>query len=231
MESLRLSFALLHPVAAIALVLWLPLHLVTNGLIGDDTAVMGLSNLAEVFAGALVTSSILSALATYREGRSPGFRESLASGFQSWGSLVLTNILAGVVILLGFVVLILPGIYFLLTYALIAPIVVLEGTSGRAALTLSGQLTEGRKWSIAVAAFPLFALVLTLGVAYAALEIASETMALPHLIWVVTTSLIDLAGNVMSVPITILMALFFWEAEGEIQDDGLHIFTPSSGEP
>ena len=226
-ESLRLCFALAHPIVAIATLLWLPLHLVTNGVFGTHWALMSLASFLELVIGSLVTASILCSVSQYRQGSVPGLVESLRGGLDSWGGLVLTNMLAGIVILAGFVALVLPGFYLLFLYALVAPVVVFENTTGRAALTRSGRLTEGRKLNIALAAIPLLVLIMAVGVLYVGLEVAGESLALPPLVWIAVTSLVDLGGSLLSVPITILMALFYWEAEASTLSEEAQLFTSS----
>jgi len=57
--------------------------------------------------------------------------------------LLWTEILSGLIIMVGFLLLIVPGIYFSLWFLLIVPVVVLEKTSGSSALGRSRTLMRG----------------------------------------------------------------------------------------
>lgn len=57
------------------------------------------------------------------------------------------SLLAGIVILLGLILLIIPGIYFMLRYSMVR-LVALESEGIIEALKMSGRLTEGIKWKL-----------------------------------------------------------------------------------
>ena len=59
------------------------------------------------------------------------------------GALILTQLLAGIVILIGYCLLIVPGIIFSLWFFTLAPVIILEGVSGSAALGRSRELMRG----------------------------------------------------------------------------------------
>ncbi len=68
---------------------------------------------------------------------------AIRAAFARLGPLVGTAILSGLIIGLGMVLLIIPGIIFALMYALVGQVVMLEGKSTGAALSRSQELTAG----------------------------------------------------------------------------------------
>src|SRR5947209_14566294 len=60
-----------------------------------------------------------------------------------FGALLGTSILAGLITGLGFVLCIVPGVYFAVIYAFVGQVVVLEGLSGGEALSRSKNLVSG----------------------------------------------------------------------------------------
>ena len=63
-------------------------------------------------------------------------------------ALIAAGLLAGLLIVLGFIALIIPGLYLLTRFSLIAPAVVLEGRRAGESFDRSSELTQGHKWTI-----------------------------------------------------------------------------------
>ncbi len=76
-------------------------------------------------------------------GIKPSVGRSYQRAFAQPGKVIGTYLLALVIIVLGLMALLVPGIIFLLWYMLVGPIVVLEGLAGRAALRRSRELGRG----------------------------------------------------------------------------------------
>jgi hypothetical protein len=74
-----------------------------------------------------------------------------------FGPLLLTSIMTGLVVLLGLLLLIVPGIMWFMSYAFVGQVVVLEQLSGGDAMSRSASLTSGHRWRI-------FGLVLLIGI-------------------------------------------------------------------
>lgn len=72
-----------------------------------------------------------------------------------WG----VSILAGLIIVAGFILLVIPGIIFSIWYSFAVMIVVLEGIRGNAALKQSKQYVRGRWWAIFGRIFVLFVIM------------------------------------------------------------------------
>ena len=63
-------------------------------------------------------------------------------------ALIASGVLAAIGILIGLILLIIPGLYLLTRWALIAPVVVLEKRSAGEAFSRSWELVKGHAWSV-----------------------------------------------------------------------------------
>jgi hypothetical protein len=88
------------------------------------------------------------------------------------GSLILVAIVAGIGIVIGFVLVIVPGLILLTIWSVAAPVVVLERPPGLRALGRSRELVRGNGWQT-------FGVIFVLGVAVsivaAAIEIGADS--------------------------------------------------------
>lgn len=78
-------------------------------------------------------------------------------------TLVLTGIVAGIGILLGFILLVVPGLFLLTIWALAAPAVVIERKGVMGALDRSRELVRGHGWQVFAVIVVLFLVNLVLG--------------------------------------------------------------------
>jgi hypothetical protein len=91
----------------------------------------------------LATAAILYMISQEFVGNHPGIGEAFRFAFRRFGLLLGTSILAGLVILGGFFLCLIPGIIFFIWYVFVAQIVVVEGLGGTAALSRSKELSVG----------------------------------------------------------------------------------------
>lgn len=132
------------------------------------------------FAGILI-ASILSGLATQVAtaaslkavsgaymGEKPEWRGSLRFALGRLGSLVWLGLLSGVLLLLGLLACIVPGVYLYGAWAVVVPVLLLEDVRGRRALGRSRYLVRDRWWptfaAIVLGAILVFALQGAFGV-------------------------------------------------------------------
>ena len=94
--------------------------------------------------GALVT-----AIEDVRDGRADlSIRETLAHVRPRLNTLALAGILAALGITVGFILLIVPGLFLLTIWSLIIPVIVLEGTRTMDSFGRSRELTRGNRWGV-----------------------------------------------------------------------------------
>jgi hypothetical protein len=78
--------------------------------------------------------------------------------------LLVVSILAGLGILIGFILLIVPGLFLLTIWAVVAPVTVLERPGILAAFTRSRELVRGHGWTVFGALILVFLIVLAAGI-------------------------------------------------------------------
>src|ERR1051325_1433046 len=141
-------------VAAVILTVWLPLELLSSYM---DYFVFGtddfrksfrFARFLENFFGIIATAGVISIGYSSLRGEQPGFGSALGSGFNAWGRMWWTRLLTALVLLAGFIVLIIPGVYLSVRLALVEPIAGCERISGVTAMRRSFELTRGRFWLI-----------------------------------------------------------------------------------
>jgi hypothetical protein len=93
----------------------------------------------------LITAICVYALQSVAAGGSPGAREAVVRGFESFSPIFFAVLLAALGTLLG-AVLIVPGIYLFVRWYFVPQAVVLEGARGAGAPRASGRLVEGAWW-------------------------------------------------------------------------------------
>ncbi|MCW3032370.1 MAG: hypothetical protein JWM60_715 [Solirubrobacterales bacterium] len=81
------------------------------------------------------------------------------------GSLILVAIVAGIAILVGFVLIIVPGLILLTIWSVAVPVVVLEKPPGLRALSRSRELVRGNGWQVFGVILVMYFLVLVVSVA------------------------------------------------------------------
>ena len=122
----------------------------------DPQRIFKLTDLVACVISPIYTAGIIHAVAERGRGRRVGYREAIAVGLRTWGRLLAARFVAGLFILLGLVAFVVPGVVLLVRYALLSPVVVLEGETGPGARRRSAELARGRRWQIVGAAALFF---------------------------------------------------------------------------
>jgi hypothetical protein len=97
---------------------------------------------------AIVTGAITRAAAGTFLGRDLEVAESYRFGLARLGSILLVGLLTGLAIAGGFLLLIIPGLFFLTRLCCSLPALVIEDRRGTAALSRSWNLVAGRGWPV-----------------------------------------------------------------------------------
>jgi hypothetical protein len=97
----------------------------------------------------LVQAALVEAVADIRDGRADmTIGETLSRGASRIGPVAGAGILAGLAIGIGFILLIVPGLYLLTIWALIVPAIVLEGCGVFQSFSRSYDLVKGYGWPV-----------------------------------------------------------------------------------
>jgi predicted outer membrane lipoprotein len=161
-ETYRDQFGLLIPAA---LVVYIPVAIV-NGIILSAAGVLGalLAAAVGIVATFWFQGMVVEAARDIMDGRRD---HTVGSLFQSVapviGMLIGAGLLAGIAIFFGFILLIVPGLFLLTIFAVVAPVVVLERPGVSAALSRSRELVRGHGWQVFLVILVLFFLQIVLG--------------------------------------------------------------------
>ncbi len=126
---------------------------------------------------ALTISLIEMVASQLRDGRAGG-RVTLRPGLRKLLPLIWVSIIVGVLVSLGFIVFIIPGVLLLVWYRFSQDFVILDGLRGRAALIASKKLVAGRWWKAftRIALPGIFYMVAVMFVTYLCYFIASAIL-------------------------------------------------------
>ncbi len=81
-------------------------------------------------------------------GGAPGVGELFGAVGPRLGRLIVAGLLAGLGILVGLILIIVPGLYLMTIWAVIAPVIVIEGAAIGASFGRSQQLVKGDGWQV-----------------------------------------------------------------------------------
>jgi hypothetical protein len=147
-------------IVAITLTVWLPLELLLSYLrffvIDPDNywREFRVATMAESFVGIIATAAVIHlAMAPERI----GYGRSLGEGVLSWGRIVVTQLLVTAVILLGFLLLVVPGFVLMVRLCVAVQVAVVERVPPTVAISRSWDLTRGRAWQIVLVGLVYFA--------------------------------------------------------------------------
>ena len=135
MMAAALFLGQLPLLAALVLTVWIPGNLIIELIDANNPnpnpqnamAIFQLRNLVEMVFGPIYAGGIITALAARMSGERLSFLEAIRAGLHHWGRLFLTRLVVGLVIGLGFLAFIIPGILFAIRFCLVDEVVVLEG--------------------------------------------------------------------------------------------------------
>lgn len=123
--------------------------LITGGGAGRAITSGLLFGLIGVLISATLTGAITRASAGAVVGRAISVEESYAYGLKRLGSIIWVGLLFGLLVGLGFIALVIPGLFLLVKLAVSLPALVVEDKRGSQALGRSWDLTTGYFWHVA----------------------------------------------------------------------------------
>ena len=213
-EAMRLCGTNFVLIASIILTVWLPGNLLGEYLVwyvpsDDDVArSFRVASLIEGVFGPIYSGALVYALAQLKEGRRPSYFEAISVGLRNWGRLFSARFQAGLWILFGLILLVVPGIVLMVRYAFIDAVVVLEGAGGDRARRRSAELTRGFRWQIFLAGLLFFVTFVPLSFA---IRVPSEQL-FPALNTMVTDVAVDCVLDMAYAIFHIVIFLYYWQA-------------------
>jgi hypothetical protein len=198
-EIYRDQFTLLIPAA---LVVFVPVAILSGVIYAGDVGILGALIVAAI--GTIATywfqGMVVEAARDILDGRRDHTVGSLArSAVPVIGPLVIAGILAGLAIGIGLLLLIVPGLYLLTIWAVLAPVIVIERTEALAAFGRSRELVRGSGWQVFGVIVVLFLLQLVVTAVIQAIANSAADS-------VVGYSLADLVVRLLVAPLSALAA-------------------------
>jgi hypothetical protein len=99
-----------------------------------------------IIISAALQAAILRAAAQATIGDPVDPEESYRFGFKRLGSVFLVSVLVGLAVAGGFILLIIPGVIFLVLFSVSVPVLIVENRRGREAMKRSWHLAKGHFW-------------------------------------------------------------------------------------
>ncbi len=115
--------------------------------------------LVSIVSRSLVTGCITRATVAYSEGRRASLGECLSVALSRFLPVIVVSLLFGLAVILGMVLLVVPGVMLAVMWAVVVPITVEERTGIFGAFGRAQDLTRGARWKI----FGLFLLLILIG--------------------------------------------------------------------
>ncbi len=161
----------LMPAAAVVFVI----EGILAALLAASGSVAGivLAEVISIVAGILFTGMVVELVADVQDGRrdsSPG--QLLRAAVPVLGQLILVGLVASIAIVIGFVLVIVPGLILITIWSVFVPVIVLERAPGLSSLGRSRELVRGNGWQVFGVLFVLYVLV---GIISAALDGAATS--------------------------------------------------------
>jgi hypothetical protein len=212
-DAVRLLGSNLPLFGAIILTIWLPANFIVEYLAlrvfppGDSWAAFRTRNLISCVFGPIPIAAVLTALARMKAGERPTYRVAMGGGFRYWWRLLAARLIAGLLITLGLVALVVPGIILAVRYFLLDCAVVLEDAAPAVSRARSAALTAGRRWTIFGTAVLFFLALVALGFV---LSTGLELTVLADN--VLANAVVDCIFDVAFAVLTIVSFLYYWEA-------------------
>ena len=111
-----------------------------------EISAFGIATMLSFVAGLVATGACFKAIADGYLGERAEWRPALGYAARRLHSILWVTILATFISVLGLVLLIVPGIYLYVSFAVAVPVLLTEGLRGRKALGRSRRLVKGRWW-------------------------------------------------------------------------------------
>jgi hypothetical protein len=160
--------SVLMPAAAVVFVIS---GILTALLIAASPALGIIGFIISLVASTLFTGMVVELVADVQDGKrdaTPG--QLLRAATPVIGNLILVGIVAGIGIVIGFILIIVPGLILITIWSVAAPVVVLERPGGLRALGRSRELVKGNGWNV-------FAVILLLVILVGVVTIVLEAVA------------------------------------------------------
>jgi len=203
--------------AILILITSLPIYIIIS-ILPNDTSELNYIRIAMVIAGSslsiigYVGVIFLAESAVKNNNTEISWGLAISKALTRFGSLAITSLLAGLIVIGLSLLLVIPGIIWFVYYTFFAQFVVLRGMRGKAALSSSKALVEGRWWKV----FSLNLITILISIS---LNWGNECLLLllPKALNIITATCLDILGVGFS---TVVMTVFFLNLDSIGVKDG-----------
>jgi hypothetical protein len=209
-DALDLSGRHVATLLGAALVIFVVAGLLQGLLRDTDSLLLStLGTLVSLVASTLFTGFVVSLVNDVRDGRRDfTVGELIRSSTDAIPRLIVNGLLLGIGVFIGFLLLIVPGLYLLTIWAVTAPAIVVERRGAIEAFGRSHELVSGQGWTVFGAILVAFLILVGLAIVAA---IIGEAIA--DLAGAITLSIVV---NVIAAPFAALVSsVLFFELRGE----------------
>ncbi|HEX3519364.1 MAG TPA: hypothetical protein VHT29_10055 [Solirubrobacteraceae bacterium] len=194
---------------------------IISALLATSGSLIGvlLALVISLVAGTLFTGMVVELVADVEDGRrdaSPG--QLLRAAMPVIGQLILVGFVAGVGIVVGFFLIVVPGLILITIWSVAAPVVVLERPQGLGALGRSRELVRGNGWQVFGVIVILYVVVT---IVVAAIDAGAESAGTGAGI------VVRVVLGVLSAPITALAASVLYFDLRKIAGDHMPVVGPT----
>lgn len=155
-RSFGTFFANIVPFGILALILYLPTLIygfMTIDQLVSGTAPVDLTGEIVITVVSFVLTYILIGALVYGTvqhlgGQRPGLGAILSHGMSTIGPVIVIAIVLSIVVSIGFVLLIIPGIFLIVVYSVVIPAAVVERPGIKGSFSRSWDLTKGYRWPV-----------------------------------------------------------------------------------
>jgi hypothetical protein len=153
-EAWRIFVPALPALLLMHLIVWLPGDLLSSYMdfehFGEDDILRSIQFSVKLqgWIGIIAEAGCLFALGAVWRGERPQLGRTVAAGFRFWPRMWLVSFLAGLAIIFGLLLLVVPGIFFLVRYTFAGCYAVDDGRKATDALGASYRLCAGHFWVV-----------------------------------------------------------------------------------
>ena len=200
--------------AAIILTVWLPGNILSNLFFYYNPEItvgfLQLPMTIEAIFSPLYIGAMVYALYQIKMDQSVSYNEAMGVGVKNWFNLFTARLIAGILVCLGLIAFIVPGIILMVRYSMLDAAVIIENKGVHDSRKRSVELTTGKRWQIFNAAI-LFHFIYFLFIFFIYTPLGFfESNAL-----ILVEITIDCILDVIYAVIQIVIFLFYWEAKNE----------------
>jgi hypothetical protein len=175
---------------------------VLSGIAGRNSVLLLLSFVVSVVVGTLFRGMVVLLVRDVYERRDePSSTGLLRSAWPFVVPLTGAGILNGLGTLVGFVLLIVPGLFLLTIWAVVAPVIVIEGSGVRPAFGRSRELVRGNGWRVSAIFLVSFLIVVVSYLAFAAIALSIANGALLRIVFTTIASMLSEPVGALAVAV------------------------------